>query len=455
VLHAQKSIFEAVKLSNSVTLTDGERLLIDALQIAPRISWSALGAVLGITPVTAARRWRHLTENGIAWVTVAPGVTYRNAQCLAYVEITCHPAHRMRVAQELATHPPAITVELISGRSDILVTVAASDLTTMSHYLLEHLGKVQHVLTTRAWFATRLYAEGSVWRLGELPPHAAALLDQRRDDRAARRPGGAPQALTEAVKAMLTLLSHDGRASYAELAERAGVSPTTARRQVEYLLASGMILPRTDVAAAICGWPVQAYLWANAPVDARADSAQALSRLRQARLCATVAADSSLVLGTWLRTVEEVHRLELAMAAKLPRVEVVDRLIVLRTVKRMGRLLDEQGRAIGRVPLNFWDDLPEHGEFVPVTSLRGLASRPLRAATPPGTAPRRVAVFRPDPPAAPAEDVPSGTTSHDAGRTPAASGIRTVAGPCVRADRRRRCERAPQATVIASSFALR
>ncbi|WNI15387.1 Lrp/AsnC family transcriptional regulator [Actinacidiphila sp. ITFR-21] len=335
--------------------------MIDALQIAPRISWSALGAALGITPATAARRWRHLTENGIAWVTVGPGMAQRNAQCLAYVEITCHPAHRMRVARELATHPPALNVELTSGRADILVTVAAADLTTMSHYLLEHLGQVEHVLTTRVWFATRLYAEGSVWRLGDLAPRAATLLDQRRDDRPARRPGDTPLALTDTLKTMLTHLSHDGRASYAELAERAGVSPTTARRQVEYLLASGVILPRADVAAAVCGWPVQAYLWANAPVDARVDSAQALSRLRQARLCATVAAESSLMLGTWLRTVEEVHRLELAMAAKLPQVQVVDRLIVLRTVKRMGRLLDEQGRAVGHVPVNFWDDLTEHG----------------------------------------------------------------------------------------------
>jgi DNA-binding Lrp family transcriptional regulator len=360
-----------VKLSKSVTLTEGERLLIDALQIAPRISWSALGAGLGISPVTAARRWRNLAESGAAWVTVAPGMTYRNAQCLAYVEITCQPAHRMQVAQELATHPPAISVELTSGSADILVTVAAADLTTMSHYLLEHLGQVEHVLTTRAWFATRLYAEGSVWRLGELSPRAAALLDQRRDDRPAARQGDAPQALTDTLKTMLTHLSHDGRASYAELAERAGVSPTTARRQVEYLLASGVILPRTDVSAPVCGWPVQAYLWANAPVDARADSARALSRLRQARLCATIAAESSLVLGTWLRTVEEVHRLELAMAAKLPQVEVVDRLIVLRTVKRMGRLLDEDGCAIGHVPLNFWDDLSVHGEFLPPRSLCG------------------------------------------------------------------------------------
>jgi hypothetical protein len=33
----------------------------------------------------------------------------------------------------------------------------------------------------------------------------------------------------------------------------------------------------------------------------------------------------------------------------------VDRLVVLRTVKRMGRLVDTDGRAIGVVPINVWD----------------------------------------------------------------------------------------------------
>jgi DNA-binding Lrp family transcriptional regulator len=159
---------------------------------------------------------------------------------------------------------------------------------------------------------------------------------------------------------MLTGLAVDGRASYAELAELAGVSATSARRQVSRLLRSRVIIPRTDMSAATSGWPVQVYLWANAPVDVLAESARALSRFRQARWCATVTAGPSLVLGAWLRTVEEVHRLELAIAAKLPRVEIIDRLIVLRTVKRMGRLLDNSGRATGVIPINIWDDLLEH-----------------------------------------------------------------------------------------------
>jgi len=351
---------EGRKLPESARLSADDRLLVDALQVAPRASWSVIGDVLGITAVTAAKRWARLSESGVGWVTAAPGMAVRNAQCLAYVEITCHPTHRFAVADAIAQHSLAVTVELTTGSADILVTVAAADLPTMSHYLLEHLDQVEHVLSSRARIATRIYGEGSAWRVRELSPQAVTALEQVRVRQIAEGPPDAPLQMSASVKAMLTHLALDGRASYAELAESAGTSATTARRHISRLLDSGVVILRTDVNARAVGWPVQVYLWANAPVDTLPETARTLSRFRQARLTATVTAGPSLALCSWLQTVEEVHRLELSIAAKLPQVEVVDRLIVLRAVKRMGRLLNEAGDAVGVVPINIWDDLLPH-----------------------------------------------------------------------------------------------
>jgi hypothetical protein len=72
------------------------------------------------------------------------------------------------------------------------------------------------------------------------------------------------------------------------------------------------------------------------------------------RLCATLAGAPNLIIVAWLRTVEEVHRFELALLAAVPELVVVDRLVVLRSLKRMGRLLDDSGRAVGVVPLAPW-----------------------------------------------------------------------------------------------------
>jgi len=158
------------------------------------------------------------------------------------------------------------------------------------------------------------------------------------------------------AKAIMTQLAIDGRTSYAELAERVDTSPTTARRCVSDVLRSGSLILRADVSAPDAGWPVEGHVWANAPISNLRDTAHQLSQTRQARLTATVAAGPVIALSTWLRTVEELHRLELTFAEQLPQLQVVDRLIVLWVVKRMGRLINEGGRSAGVVSINIWDD---------------------------------------------------------------------------------------------------
>ncbi len=57
----------------------------------------------------------------------------------------------------------------------------------------------------------------------------------------------------------------------------------------------------------------------------------------------------------------------------MQQLKIIDRLVVLRTVKRMGRLLDESGRAVEVVPINLWDDLLPHDR--PGTPFGLLAAR--------------------------------------------------------------------------------
>lgn len=337
-------------------LSADEKALIGALQVSPRAPWVNVGKALGISGVTAARRWERISRSGLAWVTMAPGLVQRAEQCVAYVEIDCVPAKRIELATELAGHELVLTVELTTGSADILLTIAAVDLPTLSRYLLDELSKTGNVLRVRSRLATRMYTEASNWRITELPDDVVRLLERSRPD--AGRPGGdsAPVRLTGEVRRVASLLTVDGRASYADIAAMTGCSPTSARRHVAALLSSKFLLPRTDVAAEMSGFPVQVYLWADAAVENLPGTAHALSQLRQVRLCVTLASAPSLVLCSWLRTVEEVHRLELTIAKRLPHVRIADRLVVLRTVKRMGRLVDTQGRAVGVIPINIWGE---------------------------------------------------------------------------------------------------
>ncbi|MGW6194671.1 Lrp/AsnC family transcriptional regulator [Kribbella sp. NPDC055110] len=346
-------------MKESTILSPDDRELIGALQIGPRTPWTDIGEALGISGITAARRWERISASGVAWVTAAPGMSRRAEQCVAYVEVDCLPGKRIEVAAELSRHELVVTVEITTGTADILLTIAAANLQMLSHYLLDHLGAMENVLRSKARIATQIYTEGSRWRLVDLPEEVVRVLERSRPKPEPDN-GGEAVTMTPDVQRLAGLLTVDGRSSYAELAAATDLSPTTVRRHVSGLLRSGMLLPRTDVAAELSGSPVQVYLWADAPVEGLPGTARTISQLRQVRLCATVSSAPSMLLCAWLQTVEEVHRLELAIASRLPQVRIVDRLVVLRTVKRMGRLLDTSGRAVGVVPINIWEDGLEH-----------------------------------------------------------------------------------------------
>jgi DNA-binding Lrp family transcriptional regulator len=342
-------------MHESVNLRDEDLALVEALQVAPRAPWGAVADALGVSAATAMRRWQRLADAGIAWVTGTPGVGVWADQCLAYVDVTCSPSAKVAVAEELAGDPHALSVEITAGGSDLLVTVAAADLTTLGRYLLERLDRIAGVTGTRTRIATRLYTEGSGWRLGALSPRGRTVLGPLRPVAAA--PAGRPTWLDAVDRDLVVELGRDGRASFAALASTAGVSQATARRHTARLIESGAVLLRTELAAPLAGWPVSVVLSADAPAGQLQEVATSISRIRQVRLCATLAGSPSLIVVAWLRAVEEVHRFELALAKSVPDLTIADRRIVLRTVKRMGRLLAVDGRATGIVPMDVWRDL--------------------------------------------------------------------------------------------------
>lgn len=95
---------------------------------------------------------------------------------------------------------------------------------------------------------------------------------------------------------------------------------------------------------------------AEVPINLLAETAHAAARHPQSRMVATVASRPSLIITAWLRRVEQLHEFERSLLDKVPQLTVSQRLVGLRTVKRMGRILDGQGRAVQAVPMDHWSD---------------------------------------------------------------------------------------------------
>ena len=341
-------------MKDSANLSEADLALIEALQVSPRAPWSAVGRATATDPVTASRRWSRLVESGAAWVTGTPGVPVWNAQCVAYVGIRCDPGRKLSVAGILAGDPHALSVELTAGDVDLFVTVAAADLRALSRYLLERVDLIPGITETRTRICTHLYRDGSRWRLGTLPQEAASRLPPRPEGSAVAQAGATTMRPDD--KHLLVQLGLDGRSSYAALADAAGVSEATARRRVNSLIASGTVVLRAEVATHLTGWRVPVILSVDTPSSRLAEAAAAIARIRHVRLCATLAGTPAIVVAVWLEDLEALHGFETTLAKAIPEITVTDRLLTLRTVKRMGRLLDEDGRAVDAVPMDVWTD---------------------------------------------------------------------------------------------------
>ncbi|QIS12414.1 Lrp/AsnC family transcriptional regulator [Nocardia arthritidis] len=338
-------------MQDSVAFDELELQLINALQLNPRAPWNLIGEVLGVDPVTVARRWDRLTAAGLAWITVYRAQLSLGTVIGACIEVRCAAGKAGAVADRLCHDRRVGTIEHITGDSDLLLTVFAPGLADLSTYVLTSLGRIRGVRDCRTHVMTAIHAEGSRWELRALDPLLGNRIRASRPDPqpAPRQPIGPRDA------ALLTALERNGRAGFAELAADSGVSVSTARRRVSSLIAAQHITLRCEVAQPMSGWPISATLWCRVAPNRLDTVAGQLATLPETRLCASVTGGrANLMISVWLRSAGDIHRLQAALAEQVSEVEVVDVALALRHVKRLGRLLDDRGRATDFVPLDIW-----------------------------------------------------------------------------------------------------
>jgi AsnC-type helix-turn-helix domain len=63
VFNVQEPIGSAAGMQHSPTLDETDLAIVHALQFSPQASWTLVGSVLEISPVTASRRWERLAEH--------------------------------------------------------------------------------------------------------------------------------------------------------------------------------------------------------------------------------------------------------------------------------------------------------------------------------------------------------------------------------------------------------
>ncbi|MFP5020254.1 Lrp/AsnC family transcriptional regulator [Pseudonocardia phyllosphaerae] len=333
-------------------LSEEDLALVHALQLHPRASWTGLAPVLGAAPVTLARRWERLRAAGYAWVTSYPVVRDGRMQ-VALVEVDCAPGRLDAVSRALDREPSAMTIEHVARGRDLLLTVNARSFQELSALVLDRLGRVPGVASTRTHLAAGVHVEGSRWELDALEPaQAEAVRALRRTDEQTGDTARTVDLHGPVYGPIVRLLGADGRAGAAAIAAALDRPASTVRRRLADLLRSGQLVFRCEVAQLLTRWPVCVTWWIRMPTAAVPGAVRRIRRDPRVRLCLSLTGPANVLVTAWTQSLPELVAMQAVLERELPEAEIVDTSVVLRTRKRMGWLLHPDGRCTGTsVPL--------------------------------------------------------------------------------------------------------
>ncbi|HEX4250981.1 MAG TPA: Lrp/AsnC family transcriptional regulator [Pseudonocardia sp.] len=347
--------------------------LLDALHVNPRASFQQLGTALGVSAVTAARRWRRLAGSRRAWVCSTPGP--RLAVTAAIFEVECVPGRTGEVGRALAGVAQVASVYLTAGSYDLVALVLAPELGTLSALLLDHLSNTPGIARVRSSIVTSWYSDVR-WRLGAISATQwRSVRDADADAGQARagrdRPGEARTLHFDRDDRSLYLaLQADGRARYRDLAALLDTSEQQVKRRMDALVRDGRLAFRTDFTRTEGGWPTQLALWLLVPDDRLAEVGAEIARWPDTRLCLSALGPANLFVKLQLHRLDDVRPLFDRLGGAVPTGApvsgsvspldgsppgvVADRRLVLGTLKSFGRLLDTAGRSTGVIPVDPW-----------------------------------------------------------------------------------------------------
>lgn len=319
--------------------------LVHALQIAPRISWADAGIVLGKHPTTLAARWQRLRQSGQAWVTGhlldAPG-----SNTVSFHDVDCEPERRAAVIRALCSVPEVISVEESARNRDLVLTVLTPSWAALTRVILPQLMSIPGLRKIQTSVATTVHSVGNSWRLDVLSP-------QQQSEVRTAAPLSAPsgERLPTAYWPIVRLLAQDGRASAVEIAEATGQHPSSARRQLNRVLASRTVSFRCELAQDYSGFPISCQWFATVPPREQLLAAAHLARYRNLRLCASTTGTSNFTFVLWLRSATEIGEIEATFLDAVPSARIDESAVTINFIKRVGWMLNPDGTATGEVVL--------------------------------------------------------------------------------------------------------
>ncbi|MEV5648985.1 Lrp/AsnC family transcriptional regulator [Nocardia sp. NPDC052254] len=238
-----------------------DKQIVHGLVTDPRIPFAKLGAILGVSEQTVARRYRSMRGRGILHISgLVNAVPMGNTRWMLRLRST--PDKALRLAESLAKLPDVSWVALLSTGAEVTCVSRPRSIEQRDALLLNILPHTSLITGLMAYEMIHRFPMADEW------PRYGRLLDAGQLRQLGRRPPlddlrgpESPVDLSATDEAMLAMLARDGRTSYARLATETGWNATRVARRMAELTAAGVLYFDLDFAIERMGYAVRASLW--------------------------------------------------------------------------------------------------------------------------------------------------------------------------------------------------
>ncbi len=303
--------------------------IIHGLVVEPRAPFRAIAEVAGVSPQTAARRYRRLQEIASLRVVgrvAAPRVGWVNW----YLRLRCVPGAASALAAALARRADTSWVVLASGGTEVICGLQVRSPAQRDELLLKGLPATRRVVSLTAHSLLHDYSQPA-W------PRLTQRLDQTDCDKLRRALPGSLDRLPAPIETdderLLDALATDGRATNAHLAGTLGWHESTIRHRIAELRRTGILTFNVDVDPTAYGMDAHAMLWASVePAQLDAVGA-AMSQHTEVPFVSATTGPTNLVATVACTDTEHLHAYLTQRLPSLPGVSALETTPLIRLVK--------------------------------------------------------------------------------------------------------------------------
>ncbi|MEU6480103.1 Lrp/AsnC family transcriptional regulator [Streptomyces sp. NPDC047017] len=305
--------------------------VLSALEVNARASFSRIGAVLGVSDQTVARRYRRLRAQGGLRV-VAVRDPERLGQDQWMLRLRCVPDTAQTIADALAKRPDTHWIALASGGTEVICGTRPRSPGDRDDLLLGKLPRTPSVVEIRAHQLLHRFFGGPDGWVRKFRALTAAETEALRPE-TPPRPG--PARIDPEDEPLVAALERDGRAGLPELQRATGRSESAVKRRLTALIASGAVYLDVEYHPELLGHRLGAALWITAAPAALHSVGQALASHAEIAFVTATAGPSNIMATAVAPDTAGLYAYLSGPLGALPGVQHVEATPYLRRVKQL------------------------------------------------------------------------------------------------------------------------